>query len=189
VILAVTVVATVGLLLALSTHRRRLAVAALTLGVLAGATGSAAYAFATIGQSHDGGMAQVGPARPAHNGASGQGRPGQDEDNVELDGLLEAAGTKWSAAVNGSSAAAGLELATNTSVMAIGGFGGSDPVPSLTQFQADVANHQIGYYIAPDNHGGPGRGSQHADITAWVAANFTPKTVGSETVYDLMTGP
>jgi 4-amino-4-deoxy-L-arabinose transferase-like glycosyltransferase len=189
VILAVTVVATIGLLLALSTHRRRLAVAALALGVLAGATGSAAYTFATIGQSHDGGMAQVGPARPAHNGASGQGRPGQDEDNVELDGLLEAAGTKWSAAVNGSSAAAGLELATNTSVMAIGGFGGSDPVPSLTQFQADVADHQIGYYIAPDNHGGPGRGSQHADITAWVAANFTPKTVGSETVYDLRTGP
>nr|WP_197748127.1 glycosyltransferase family 39 protein [Mycolicibacterium helvum] len=188
-ILAVTVVASVVLLLALSTRRCRLAAAALVLGVLAGGTGSAAYAFATIGQSHDGGGAQVGPAQPVRNGASGHGRQDQDGDNAQLDGLLEATDTKWSAAVNGSSAAAGLELATNTSVMAIGGFGGSDPVPSLTQFQADVANHQIGYYIAPGNQGGPGRGNQHADITAWVAANFAAKTVGSDTVYDLGTSP
>lgn len=189
VILAGTVIVTVVLLLAVSTQRRRLAVAALAFGILAGGTGSAAYAFATIGQSHDGGGAQVGPAQPARNNASGYGRPDQGGDNAQLDGLLEATDTKWSAAVNGSSAAAGLELATNTSVMAIGGFGGSDPVPSLTQFQADVANHQIGYYIAPGNQGGPGRGSQHADITAWVAANFTPKTVGSDTVYDLGVSP
>ncbi|WP_133691815.1 glycosyltransferase family 39 protein [Mycobacterium sp. BK086] len=176
VILALAVVATAILLVALSTDRRRLAVAGLTLGVLAGGMGSAAYAFATIGQSHEGGGAQVGP---------GHGRHDQDGGNAELDGLLKATTTKWSAAVNGSSAAADLELSTNTAVMAIGGFGGSDPVPSLSAFQADVANHEIGYYIAPDNHGGPGRGGQHADITAWVAANFTPRTVGSDTVYDL----
>ena len=41
-------------------------------------------------------------------------------------------------------------LATNTAVMAVGGFGGSDPEPSLTQFQADVAAHEIGHCIAPD---------------------------------------
>jgi hypothetical protein len=184
VILGLTVVATIVLAFALRANRRRLAVAALTLGVLAGGIGSAAYTFVTIGQSHSGGMAQVGPADPTRNNASGRGRQGQ-ADNAQLDSLLAGTDTKWSAAVNGSSAAAGLELATNTAVMAIGGFGGSDPVPSLTQFQADVANHQIGYYIAPSNQGGPGRGNQHADITAWVAANFAPRTVGSDTVYDL----
>jgi hypothetical protein len=184
VLLGLTLVAAIVLLFALSANRHRLAVAALTLGVLAGGTGSAAYAFATLGHSHSGGMAQVGPADPTRNNASGHGRLGQ-ADNAQLDSLLAGTDTKWSAAVNGSSAAAGLELATNTAVMAIGGFGGSDPVPSLTQFQADVANHQIGYYIAPGDQGGPGRGNQHADITAWVAANFVPRTVGSDTVYDL----
>ncbi|KDE99662.1 mannosyltransferase [Mycolicibacterium aromaticivorans JS19b1 = JCM 16368] len=182
VILAVTVVAVAVLLVGLAADRRRVAAIALGVGVLAAAAGSGAYAFATIGQSHNGGGAQVGPAQADR----GHGRPGGDDgDNVALDNLLKATDTKWSAAVNGSSAAAGYELATNTAVMAIGGFGGSDPVPSLTQFRADVAAHQIGYYIAPGNHGGPGRGNQHADITAWVAANFTPKTVGSDTVYDL----
>ncbi|WP_233209178.1 glycosyltransferase family 39 protein [Mycobacterium sp. ENV421] len=181
-ILAVTVVATAALLVGLAADRRRVAAAALAVGVLVGAAGSGAYTFATIGQSHDGGGAQVGPAQADR----GHGRPGGDDgDNVALDDLLKATDTQWSAAVNGSSAAAGYELATNTAVMAIGGFGGSDPVPSLTQFQADVAAHQIGYYIAPGNHGGPGRGNQHADITAWVAANFAPKTMGSDTVYDL----
>ena len=185
VILGLAVVAAVMLVVALSGHRSRLAVVALSLGVLAGGMGSAAYTFATIGQPHDGGGPQVGPAQPARNGASGHGGPGQHEDNAQLNDLLEATDTTWSAAVNGSSAAASLELSTNTSVMAIGGFGGSDPVPSLTQFQADVANHEIGYYIAPDNQGGHGRGNEHADITAWVVANFTAKTVGSDTVYDL----
>ncbi|WP_431234199.1 ArnT family glycosyltransferase [Mycolicibacterium psychrotolerans] len=181
-ILAVTVIASVALLVGLAADRRRVAAIALAFGVLAGAAGSGAYAFATIGQSHDGGGPQVGPAQADR----GHGRAGGDDgDNAALDDLLKATDTKWSAAVNGSSAAAGYELATNTAVMAIGGFGGSDPVPSLTQFQADVADHQIGYYIAPGNHGGPGHGNQHADITAWVAANFTAKTVGSDTVYDL----
>ncbi|BBY58225.1 mannosyltransferase YkcB-related protein [Mycolicibacterium sarraceniae] len=149
--------------------------------------GSAAYTFATIGPSHAGGNVQVGPAQAARNG--GHGRHGDDGDNTELDALLQGTDTTWSAAVNGSAAAAGVELATNTSVMAIGGFGGSDPVPSPAAFQADVANREIGCYIAPGNQGGPGRGNQHADITAWVAANFSPKTVGSDTVYDLQPSP
>ncbi|WP_445167580.1 ArnT family glycosyltransferase [Mycolicibacterium sp. Dal123E01] len=177
VILVAAIVATVALVFALSTQRHRLAAVALALGMLAGGMGSAAYTFATIGQSHEGGGAQVGPRRGGHGP--------DDGDNVALESLLKATDTKWSAAVNGSSAAADLELSTDTAVMAIGGFGGSDPVPSLAQFQADVAAHQIGYYIAPDNDHGPGRGSQHADITQWVAANFTPSTIGSDTVYDL----
>ena len=80
-----------------------------------------------------------------------------------------------------------LELSTNTAVMAIGGFGGSDPAPTLGEFQQDVANHRITYYIAPASNRRPGGfGSKaHSDITQWVAAHFTPMTVGSETVYDL----
>ncbi len=189
VVLAVGVAGVVTLLVALSTNRSGLAAAALAVGVLAGGMGSAGYAFATIAVPHTGGMAQVGPVQRAHDGADRPDGSGQ-ESNTQLDRLLAGTNTKWSAAVNGSSAAAALELATNTSVMAIGGFGGSDPVPSLTQFQSDVADHEIGYYVvSPGNRQGPGHGNQHADITAWVAANFAPKAVGSATVYDLTAPP
>jgi hypothetical protein len=77
--------------------------------------------------------------------------------------------------------------------MAIGGFSGSDPVPTLGQFQDDVAQHRVTYYIAADNRDdpGPGRGfgsQPHSDIAAWVAAHFNPIKVGSDTVYDLTPG-
>ncbi len=183
VILALTIVTAVALLIALRSSRQRLAAAVLACGVIVAAAGSTAYTFATIGQSHEGGGARVGPAV-----ADGPGQGGwnaDDSDNTQLQDLLKAANTEWSAAVNGSSAAAGLELSTNTAVMAIGGFSGSDPVPSLSQFQADVANHRIGYYVAPDPTRGFGRGRQHNDITRWVASNFAAIKAGSDTVYDL----
>ena len=115
---------------------------------------------------------------------------GQNIDNAAVDTMLTGARTEWSAAVDGSSAAAGLELSSHTAVMAIGGFSGSDPVPTLSQFQQYVANHQVTYFIAPDNKGegrGAFGGNQHSDISAWVAASFTPTRVGSDTVYDLTT--
>jgi 4-amino-4-deoxy-L-arabinose transferase-like glycosyltransferase len=71
--------------------------------------------------------------------------------------------------------AAGLELSTGTAVMAIGGFSGNDPVPTLSQFQDDVAQHRVAYYIVVNNRGhGPDWGNRgHADIAKWVAAAFT----------------
>lgn len=42
---------------------------------------------------------------------------------------LKAIRTRWSAAINGSSAAAGLELPTGTAVMAIGGFSAPTRLP------------------------------------------------------------
>ena len=194
-ILAVTVAATVVLLMsATAPARRRMATAALALGMLGALAGSTAYAIATIGQSHAGGNAMVGPvASSGHGGGQGgqghRGGFGQNADNPQLDAMLRDAQTRWSAAIDRSSAAAGLELSTNTAVMAIGGFTNSDPVPTLSQFQDDVATHQITYYIAPgnENDGGPGGfgAQQHADIANWVAANFKPITVGSDTVYNL----
>ena len=111
----------------------------------------------------------------------GQGAP----SSAALTKLLQSAGTTWSAATDGSQSAATLELSSDTAVMAIGGFSGSDPVPTLSQFQQYVANHQVTYYIAPDRDGGGHGGKQHSDIGDWVASTFTPKQVGSDTVYDL----
>ena len=186
-ILALTVVAVVGLLLSwTSPTRRRLTTASLILGLVVALAGSAAYAVATIGQTHGGGNANAGPAAPAE---PGHGMHGHDVDDTALDAKLDGTFTEWSAAVNGSSTAASLELATNTAVMAIGGFTGSDPVPTLGQFQQYVANHQVTYYIAPDQDGGGRGGRQHSDIGDWVASAFTPIKVGSDTVYDLTTPP
>ena len=184
-ILVATIAATVAILVALSSrHRRRVAGFCLAAAVVVAGAGPAAYTFATIGQSHEGGGARVGPAVADGNGPA-RGGWNDDTDNTQLDALLKGTHTQWSAAINGSSAAAGLELSTDTAVMAMGGFSGSDPVPSLNQFQDDVANHRIGYYIAPDTTRGPGRGRQHTDISRWVAANFAPRKTGSATVYDL----
>jgi 4-amino-4-deoxy-L-arabinose transferase-like glycosyltransferase len=185
-ILAVAVIAAAALLVSLTSEtRQRFAVGALAVGLVGALVGAGAYSVATIGQPHDGGMAIVGPSQKDE----GHGGPwwAQDTDTPELEAMLRNTHTDWSAAINRSSAAAGLELATNTAVMAIGGFGGSDPVPTLAQFQQYVADHRITYYVAPSSEKRPGGfgGNSHTDITDWVAANFTPIKAGSATVYDL----
>jgi hypothetical protein len=73
--------------------------------------------------------------------------------------------------------------------MAIGGFNGSDPAPTLAQFQQDVAEGKIHYFI-----GGGGFGGMRADsgssasqeIAAWVQATYTPQTVGNVQLYNLV---
>jgi hypothetical protein len=90
--------------------------------------------------------------------------------------------------VSGATQAASLELATNTSVIALGGWNGGDPYPTLAQFQDMVAKGQIGYYIAGGGmRGGGGFGGQggNSEVAAWVQANFQAQTVGNSTVYKL----
>ncbi|MBD0022279.1 phospholipid carrier-dependent glycosyltransferase [Gordonia pseudamarae] len=114
-------------------------------------------------------------------GQGGRGGPGEDiSSNAELVALLKSAGTTWSAATNGSQSASGIELATGTSVMAIGGWSG-DPAPTLDEFKAYVAEGKIGYYLGGTG-GGPGGNSE---ISEWVAENFTATTVGGTTIYKL----
>jgi hypothetical protein len=112
---------------------------------------------------------------------------GQSADDPQLDAMLKATNTEWSAAILRSSSAAGLELSTDTAVMAVGGFSGSDPAPTLSQFKDDVAAHKVAYYIVVNNRGhGPGWGNRgHADIAKWVAATFPSTTLGDATVYNL----
>jgi 4-amino-4-deoxy-L-arabinose transferase-like glycosyltransferase len=93
---------------------------------------------------------------------------------------------RWAAATVGSFTTSSLELKTGASVMAIGGFTGGDDSPTLAQFRAYVADHEIRYFIEGERFGPPGhRGGSGTDITAWVQENFTPIHVGDATVYDL----
>ena len=92
----------------------------------------------------------------------------------------------WAAATTGSQQAAGYQLASQKPVMAIGGFNGSDPYPSLEQFKQYVKDKQIHYYIAGEMGGHQMGGSDTAtQISEWVAKHYTATTVDGVTVYDL----
>ncbi|MGW0163831.1 glycosyltransferase family 39 protein [Streptomyces sp. NPDC003343] len=99
----------------------------------------------------------------------------------------------WAAASIGSQNAASYQLATGHAVMAIGGFNGSDPAPTLAQFQKYVAQGRIHYFIAGGGFGGGGFGGGDrtggsdagTQISSWVEKNFKKVTVGSSTFYDL----
>jgi 4-amino-4-deoxy-L-arabinose transferase-like glycosyltransferase len=97
----------------------------------------------------------------------------------------------WVAATVGSEQAAAYQLATGDPVMAIGGFNGTDPAPTLAQFEHDVAEGRIHYFIAGGGGGGgfggsaAGTGSDASQITSWVESHYTTTTVGTLTVYDL----
>jgi 4-amino-4-deoxy-L-arabinose transferase-like glycosyltransferase len=120
------------------------------------------------------------------------GGPGGATTSAALSKLLEtgASGYKWAAATVSSTSAASLELNSNgVPVMAIGGFTGSDPAPSLAEFKKLVAEHEIHYFIGGGVGGGGGIGgagsSDASQITSWVESHFTSKTVGGTTVYNL----
>ncbi|MFF7935201.1 glycosyltransferase family 39 protein [Streptomyces sp. NPDC007940] len=103
--------------------------------------------------------------------------------------LLETDSSKytWVAAAIGAQNAASYQLSTGDPVMAIGGFNGTDPSPTLAEFKEYVADGRIHYFIAGGSGGGMGGSSSgtSSQITSWVEANFKKVTVGSATFYDL----
>jgi 4-amino-4-deoxy-L-arabinose transferase-like glycosyltransferase len=119
---------------------------------------------------------------------------GSTPDNTLVQALeSNASRFTWVAATVRSNTASGYQLATNEPVMAIGGFNGTDPAPTLSQFEHYVAAGQIHYFIAGGGIGGGGPGGAGSDtgttaatqITAWVTSHFAAQTVGGVTLYDL----
>jgi 4-amino-4-deoxy-L-arabinose transferase-like glycosyltransferase len=108
-----------------------------------------------------------------------------------LTDLLSAGASKytWVAATVGSNSASGYQLATGDPVMAIGGFNGTDPAPTLAQFEKYVAEGKIHYYIGGGGFGGGSSSGDATQIADWVSTHFTAKTVGGVTVYDLTATP
>ncbi|MFJ2107057.1 ArnT family glycosyltransferase [Streptomyces microflavus] len=114
--------------------------------------------------------------------------------STEAKALLEkdADAYTWAAAAVGAQNAASYQLATGEPVMAIGGFNGSDPSPTLAQFKKYVAEGKIHYFVSGGTGGGMGGGGMggggngtSSQISSWVTENFTEVTVGSATFYDL----
>ncbi|MEU9808068.1 glycosyltransferase family 39 protein [Mycobacterium sp. NPDC050853] len=94
----------------------------------------------------------------------------------------------WVAAAVGSNRASGYQLATGRPVMPIGGFNGTDPSPTLAQFQQYVADGQIHYFLGNDG-GGEGFGAPGSEtsksVQEWVQNTFTKQIVDDVEVYDL----
>ncbi|MDH6550221.1 glycosyltransferase family 39 protein [Streptomyces sp. SAI-041] len=132
------------------------------------------------GQTGDGGGMGGGGVGGLLNGAS---------VSSEAKKLLETDSSKytWVAAAIGAQNAASYQLSTGDPVMAIGGFNGTDPSPTLAQFKEYVADGKIHYFISGGSGGGMGGSSSgtSSQITSWVEANFKKVTVGSATFYDL----
>ncbi|WP_406240937.1 ArnT family glycosyltransferase [Streptomyces anulatus] len=120
--------------------------------------------------------------------------------DAEAKALLEkgADDYTWVAAAVGAQNAASYQLATGDPVMAIGGFNGSDPSPTLAQFKKYVAEGKIHYFVSGGGMGGGTGGGREgggggmggdsgtsSQISSWVTENFTEVTVGSATFYDL----
>ncbi len=149
--------------------------------------GPVAYSVATAAAPHRGAIPMVGPSR----GDFGPAFLDAPEPAPELTALLTdgAAGYTWPAAVVGSNNAAGYQLAAGVPVMAVGGFNGTDPAPTLDEFRGLVADGRIHYFIeshimasSRTDHGGS---EAAVDIADWVVQNFAPRTVGGTVVYDL----
>jgi 4-amino-4-deoxy-L-arabinose transferase-like glycosyltransferase len=138
-----------------------------------------------------------GGAAPSFGGRGGAGGGAgflnSSTSTPALTRLLQADASRytWAGATVNSNSAAGYQLASGDPIMAIGGFNGTDPTPTLAQFERYVAEGKIHYFIAGGGgFGGPGgSGSDDASrITSWVESHFTSQSVGGVTVYDLTTG-
>jgi 4-amino-4-deoxy-L-arabinose transferase-like glycosyltransferase len=216
VVVVAGVLGAIGLLLPRLTAGRLGAVAVAVLALIGTVGASTAFAAVTAATPHQGSIVSAGAnsgmgfpgggmrrdgARPA--GAM-RGGPEGEQASPQLVALLQGAGTRWAAATTGAMSQASIQLAAGVPVMALGGFSGSDPAPTLAQFQEYVATGQVRYYIEGGGPGGfptPGRAGSGAtaeragdrgagrgtsgEIATWVTTHFTRTDVGGRTVYDL----
>jgi 4-amino-4-deoxy-L-arabinose transferase-like glycosyltransferase len=153
-------IAAVGLALVLAgvlrTRAAQVAAGVVALAcVLAAPT---AYSLSTVSRSVTGPFAAAGPVSgtPMLGGGS-FGLPGGGQGSAEAvastdSGLAQylvanKEGAEYLVAVNGSQSAVPLILATGEPVIAMGGFNGGDPAPTLAQFQELVAAKKVRYVL------------------------------------------
>jgi 4-amino-4-deoxy-L-arabinose transferase-like glycosyltransferase len=200
-------------------ERRRTQLAAVGLGVAVLLAGPAAYALDTMATAYAGGDPKAGPATadsgpggsgggqaglgaPGAVGGGFAGRPGGQAGAGDGGGgisdpalisylLANRNGATWIVATTSANAAGSIQLASGEPVMAMGGFTGSDPAPTLAQLQALVASGQLRYVLIGGDGagGGPGggRGGSTSDINAWVTSVGTAVDYGGSggTLYEL----
>ncbi|GLZ37360.1 glycosyltransferase family 39 protein [Actinokineospora sp. NBRC 105648] len=177
------------------------AAAVLALAVTLVAPG--AYSVATAAQTHSGALPSVGPAgQQGPGGMGGGGGPGggtgrggggiggllgAPTPGTQVSALLSqnAANYTWAAAVVGSNNAAGYQLGSGVPVLAVGGFNGTDPAPTLAEFQRLVADGKVHWFIGGSLMQGSSGSDAAQEIAQWVGQNYDSTTVDGVTLYDL----
>ncbi|WP_433591752.1 glycosyltransferase family 39 protein [Nocardia sp. CA-145437] len=158
-IMALAVVTAATLLIAPKLPRFTLAIGVFAL--LAGLLGPTAYTLETVAGVHNGGSPIAGPAR-SQRGGPGQNAGGPSQygggqrggvADPQIVSLVDGSDARWAAAAIGAQDVGTLELTTGKALLAIGGFSGRDPSPTLAQFQQYVADHQIGYLLIRPRQG------------------------------------
>ncbi len=153
----------------------------------------AAYSVATAATPHRGAIPTAGPSRAGAMPLGAGGLLTAPTPGPTLSSMLAAGAGDytWAAAAMGSNNAAGYQLASGAPVMAIGGFNGTDPAPTLDEFKRYVADKKIHYFIRGQmmigqwgGHGASGS-REAAEIADWVETRFTPTTVDKVVIYDL----
>ena len=91
----------------------------------------------------------------------------------------------WVAAAVGANSAAGYQLSSDQPVMAIGGFNGTDPWPTLAAFKKLVAAGKVHYFIGGSGGGSGGASGSSSQIGSWVQEHYSAQTVDGITIYDL----
>ncbi|MHB8400089.1 MAG: mannosyltransferase YkcB-related protein, partial [Candidatus Limnocylindrales bacterium] len=183
-----------------SAARRQTQLVAAGLGLAVLLAGPASYTIATVATAYSGGDPRSGPAT-ADGGFGGPTRVGGSVGAASYGTasalvtylLANRGSATWIVATTSTDAAATLELASGAPVMAMGGFSGTDPAPTLAAFKALVVSGQVRYVLV-DSRGfggafGPGGGSAStaASIDAWAASVGRAVSYGGSggTLYDL----
>ncbi|WAC52923.1 ArnT family glycosyltransferase [Frigoribacterium sp. SL97] len=153
---------------------------------LPGGTGGGAGTGTGTGAGTAGGAGTATRGLPGGGGGAGS-LLGSGSVSDELAAVVGADADRytWVAAAVGSNSAAGYQLATGDPVMAVGGFNGSDPSPTLAQFEQYVADGQIHWFVGGTVGQSNGGSSSSSEIAAWVEANFSSTEVDGVTLYDL----
>jgi 4-amino-4-deoxy-L-arabinose transferase-like glycosyltransferase len=177
---------------------KRLALVAASLGVCATLIAPAAYAIETTGIAYGGGDPHPGPGTTGGFGGGGggfgggaaSGLPGDGgglggntSNSALLDYLVANRGTAtWIVATSGSQEAGSIEIATGLPVMAMGGFTGSDPTPTLDQLKSYIASGKLRFILMNFGGGGGGFGGGFgggdSDRSAWISASCTTVDYG-----------
>lgn len=174
---------------------RRLRALLVTAAAFVGLAGPVAYAIGTaMGPVANTdpmatlpGLSGVGPEGPREGGVTSVSRPSPALLKALED---EPASREWVVAVVGGDPAAGYQLGTGRATMAIGGWRGTDPVPTLRRFERLVRAGRIGYFVPASPSAGvfvpeSESSSQAGQISAWVAAHFKEVAIGGERLFDL----
>lgn len=202
-VVIVGILAAIGLGLVISrvVKTRFLVLGVVTLATVCVLAGPAAYSVSRISRSVTGLFAAAGPAPAAQSaaGGAGQGQPGgQPAVDRPLVAYLLAnrKNAEFLVAVEGAPVAESIIISTGQPVMALGGFGGTDPWPTPALFRRLVTAGKVRYALMGGTSvaGWPGGGAAgtSSDIRQWVAQHgkvVDPSRYGGhsqgETLYQL----